>query len=76
MVGTFGDAIPGGHQRLELRVGCVDLPGHGRLLGFFTDYLARQLPEIAENGSREWHYLDLALNSVRSRLSAIAFFVW
>src|SRR5215813_9361419 len=39
MIGTFGDPVPGSHQRLELRVGGVDLPGHGSLLRLFLDDL-------------------------------------
>src|SRR6266446_2180600 len=61
MVGAFGDAIPGTHQRLELRERRVDFPGHGRLLGFFPDHLGRQLPEIAQHRHREREHLDFAL---------------
>src|SRR5215471_8353783 len=61
MVGTLRDVIPGTHQRLELREGRVHLPRHGRLLGFFSDDLGRQLLEIAQHRCRQLENLDLAL---------------
>src|SRR5437016_2171779 len=61
MVGAFGDAVPGAHQRLKLREGCVHLPGHGSLLGFFPEDLDRQLLEITQHRNRELEHLDLAL---------------
>src|SRR6266436_2290346 len=61
VVSAFGDVIPGTHQRLELREGRVDFPGHGSLLGFLPDDLGRQLLEIAQNRHRELDHLDLAL---------------
>src|SRR5215470_9321662 len=59
VVGAFGDVVPGPHQGLELREGRVDLPGHGRLLGFFLDDLGGQLLEITQDRSREGKELDL-----------------
>src|SRR6266536_298650 len=61
MVGAFGHVVPRAHQRLELREGCVHLPGHGSLLGFFPDDLRRQLLEVAQHRHRELDHLDLAL---------------
>src|SRR5216683_6717917 len=61
VVSAFGDVIPGTHQRLELREGRVDFPGHGSLLGFLPDDLGRQLLEIAQHRRRELDHLDLAL---------------
>src|SRR3972149_3800983 len=61
MIGAFRDAIPGAHQRLELREGRVHLPGHGGLLGFFPDDLGRELLEIPEYRRRELEHRDLAL---------------
>src|SRR6266542_2387923 len=61
MVGAFGHVVPRAHQRLELREGCVHLPGHGSLLGFFPDDLRRQLPEIAQHRNGKLDYLDLPL---------------
>ena len=53
--------VPGCKQRLELREGRVNLPGHGALLGFFLDHLARELLEIAQHRRRVLDDLDLAL---------------
>src|SRR6266481_5147231 len=61
MVGALGDVVPGTHQRLELREGRVDLPGHGSLLGFLPGDLGRQLLEIAQHRHRKLEHLDLAL---------------
>src|SRR5713226_5403708 len=61
MVGAFGDAVPGAHQRLEFREGGVHLPGHGGLLRFFLDDLGGQLLEIAQHRHRELTHLDLDL---------------
>src|SRR5215472_5770843 len=46
VVGALGHVVPGAHQRLELREGGVDLPGHGRLLRFLLDDLGGDLPEL------------------------------
>src|SRR6266446_8100109 len=61
VVGAFRNVVPGAHERLELREGRVHLPGHGGLLGLFSDDLGRQLLEIAQHRGRELEHLDLAL---------------
>src|SRR6266540_3103887 len=61
VVSAFGDVVPRADQRLELREGRVDLPGHGGLLGSFPDDFGRQLLEIAQHRNRELKHLDLAL---------------
>src|SRR5712692_8508738 len=61
VVGAFGHMVPGAHQRLELREGRVDFPGHGGLFGFFPGDLGRQLPELAQHRHRELGHLDLPL---------------
>src|SRR5215471_15712973 len=61
VVGTFGDAIPGTDQGLELREGRVHLARHGRLLGFFLDSLGRELLELTQHGHRDLDHFDLAL---------------
>src|SRR5262249_24672476 len=61
MVGAFGDVIPRAYQGLKLRERRVDLPGHRRLLGLFSDDFARQLLELAQRGRGELKDLDLAL---------------
>jgi len=76
VVGAFGDKVPGAHERLELREGRVHLPGHGALLGLLLDDLGSQLLEFAQHRNRKLKQLDLPLNSVLSRSSAIAFFRW
>src|SRR6266436_3037381 len=68
--GALRDAVPRAHQRLELRVGGVHLPGHGGLLRFVLDDFGRELPQITE----QRHRSTLFLNSVLRRSSAIAFF--
>src|SRR6266436_6788803 len=72
VVGALRDAVPRAHQRLELRVGGVHLPGHGGLLRFVLDDFGRELPQITE----QRHRSTLFLNSVLRRSSAIAFFRW
>src|SRR5262245_25669793 len=59
MVGAFGDVIPRANERLELRVGRVDFPGHRRLRGLLLDDLGRELLELAQHRCREWKHLDL-----------------
>src|SRR5215468_5049515 len=59
-VGAFGNVIPGHHQLLELREGQADLSGHGGLLGFLSDNLGGQLPEIAQHRYRELEHFDLS----------------
>ena len=61
MIGAFGNLVPGAHQRLELRERRAHFPGHGSLLGFFSDDLGRQLLEIAQHRCRELENVDLAL---------------
>src|SRR5215510_14142792 len=61
MVGALGDVVPGGHQRLELRERRVDLPGHGRLLGFLPGDLGGQPLEIAEHRCRELEHFNFPL---------------
>src|SRR5215470_6939881 len=61
VIGTFGDAIPGTDQGLELREGRVHLARHGRLLGFFLDSLGRELLELTQHGHRDLDHFDLAL---------------
>src|SRR5262245_46604390 len=61
MVGTLGHPVPRPNQRLELRVGRVDLPGHGSLLRLFLDDFGRQLPQIAEHWHGELDDLDTTL---------------
>src|SRR5262245_58158799 len=61
VVGALGDVVPRTDQRLELRERRLDLAGHRRSLGFLPKNLARQLPEIAQDRSREGQHLDLVL---------------
>src|SRR5262245_21557606 len=61
LIGAFGDPVPRIEQRLELRERRIDLLGHGALLGLLLDHLARDLLEVAQDGSRELDELDLAL---------------
>src|SRR5262245_13725567 len=61
VVGALGHAIPRTHQSLELRVGRVDLPGHGCLLRLFLDDVAGDLPELAQHGQGELDDLHRAL---------------
>src|SRR5262249_4204557 len=61
MVGALGHAVPRPHQRLELRVGRVHLPGHGCLLRLFPVDLCGELLEIAEHRHRDLDHLDLHL---------------
>src|SRR5215467_10775627 len=60
VVRALGHVVPGANQRLELRVGGVHLPGHGRLLRFLLDNLDRELLEVAQHGHGELEDLDLA----------------
>src|SRR5262245_36481224 len=61
MIGAFGDVVPRPHQRLELCVGRVHLPGHRRLLRLLPDDVGRQLPELAQHRGRELEDLHLVL---------------
>src|SRR4030095_16816573 len=61
IVGAPCDAVPGAHQRLELRERRVHLPGHGALLGFVPDDFGRQLLQVAQHGHRVLENFDLAL---------------
>src|SRR5262245_29557786 len=49
MVGALADAVPRTNQRLELRVGGVDLSSDRRSLGLLPHDLARQFPEVAQH---------------------------
>src|SRR5215471_2467818 len=61
VVGALGDVVPGADQRLELRVGRVDLPGHRALLRLLPDGLAGKLLELAQHGGRVLENFDLVL---------------
>src|SRR5262245_28313510 len=61
VVGAFGHVVPRPHQRLELRERRVDLPGHGRLLGFVPGDLGGQPLEIAEHRCRELEHFNFPL---------------
>src|SRR5690348_14113731 len=61
VVSTLRHLIPGTKERLEPRVGGVDLLGHGALLGFLSGHLRRELSEIAQHRRRKRKHLDLGL---------------
>src|SRR5215470_13555037 len=61
LVGPLGDVIPRADQRLELREGRMDFPGHGRLLRFLFHDLGGDLLELPEHQRRELDNLDCAL---------------
>src|SRR5262245_16830749 len=61
VVGAFGDAIPRTDERLELRIGGMDLPGHRRLLRLLPDHVSGDLLEIAEHRTRKREDLDFRL---------------